>query len=149
MRATTFLVGVLLAALGAALVSRERPPAAQPPAVAISRVTLAATNMPAMTRFYNAVFGAGLRETAIGGVAMQSGTLAGLELLLCPNEVAKVDAALNRHMLRIVVDALDPVIVRVRENGGSVDAPPTVSDGIRLLAVRDPDGNTIELAERR
>ena len=123
--------------------------APQTAAVAITRVTLGATNVPAMTRFYNEVFAAGLRPSPVGGVTMQLGTLAGLELLLCPNEVAKVDAALNRHMLRIVVGDVADVVERVRRSGGTVDGPPAIVEGRRLAAVRDPDGNTIELVERQ
>ena len=115
----------------------------------ISRVTLATTNMTAMTRFYNEVFAAGLRRTVVGGAVMELGTLAGVELLLCPNEIARVDAALNRHMFRIAVDDVASVLERVRRAGGTVDAPPALIDGRRLAAVRDPDGNTIELTERQ
>ena len=121
----------------------------QPGAMTISRVTLAATDLPAMTRFYNDVFQAGLQPAVVGGVTMQLGTLAGFELLLCPNNVAKVDAALNRHMFRIVVDDVAGALERVRRSGGTVDGPATVVESRQLAAVRDPDGNTIELVERQ
>lgn len=134
--------------LAAALAARESA-APQAAPVAIARVTLAATNVPAMTHFYNEVFAAGLRPSPVGGVTMQLGRLAGLELLLCPNDIAKVDAALNRHMFRIVVDDVTSVVDRVRRSGGTVDGPPALSEGRRLAAVRDPDGNTIELVERQ
>ena len=148
MRWTTLVTIAVTVTLTAPLVAREAA-APQPAAVAIARVTLAATNVPAMTRFYNDVFAAGLRPSPVGGVTMQLGTLAGLELLLCPNDIAKVDAALNRHMLRIVVEDVASVLERVRGSGGTVDGPLSVVEGRRLAAVRDPDGNTIELVERQ
>jgi catechol 2,3-dioxygenase-like lactoylglutathione lyase family enzyme len=145
---SAILLGIIGSVMSAALVARVPAAAPQPAGVTITRVTLAATNVAAMTRFYNVVFDARLRDAVVGGVTMQRGTLAGLELLLCPNDVAKVDAALNRHMLRIEVNDLDRFVARVRDNGGTVDAPPALSDGIRVMAIRDPDGNTIELAGR-
>jgi catechol 2,3-dioxygenase-like lactoylglutathione lyase family enzyme len=111
----------------------------------LARVTVATTRMPAMVRFYNEVFHARMKETDIGGVVMHIGYVAGVELLLCPNDISKVKADLNRHMLRVRVGDFDDVLKRVRGNGGTVDAAPVMMSGERIVAIRDPDGNTIEI----
>jgi predicted enzyme related to lactoylglutathione lyase len=111
----------------------------------LARVTVATTRMSAMVRFYNDVFHARMKEVDIGGVTMQLGYVAGIELLLCPNDVSKVQADLNRHMLRVRVGDFDAALKRVRGSGGTVDATPVVMSGERVVAIRDPDGNTIEL----
>lgn len=111
----------------------------------VARITVATTRMNAMVRFYNDVFHARMKEVDIGGVTMQMGYVAGLELLLCPNQVSKVKADLNRHMVRVRVGDFDDVLKRVRGSGGSVDAAPIMTSGERIVAVRDPDGNTIEI----
>ncbi len=111
----------------------------------LARVTVATTRMSAMVRFYNDVFHARMKEVDIGGVAMQLGHVAGIEVLLCPNDVSKVKAELNRHMLRVRVGDFDAALRRVRGSGGTVDAAPVLMSGERVVAVRDPDGNTIEL----
>jgi predicted enzyme related to lactoylglutathione lyase len=111
----------------------------------VARITLATTRMAAMVRFYNDVFHARMKEVDIGGVTMQLGHIAGIELLLCPNDVSKVKADLNRHMLRVRVGDFDAAVRRVQGSGGSLDAAPVSMSGERVVAVRDPDGNTIEL----
>ncbi|MCA1584336.1 MAG: VOC family protein [Acidobacteria bacterium] len=111
----------------------------------IARITVATTRMNAMVRFYNDVFHARMKEVDIGGITMQTGYVAGLELLLCPNQVSRVRADLNRHMLRVRVGDFDALLKRVRGSGGTVDAAPIMTSGERIVSVRDPDGNTIEL----
>lgn len=111
----------------------------------VARITIATTRMSAMARFYNDVFHAGMKELDIGGVTMQRGYVAGLELLLCPNEISKVKADRNRHVLRVRVGDFDDVLRRVRGSGGRVEAAPVMMSGQRIVSVRDPDGNTIEI----
>jgi len=111
----------------------------------LARITVATTRMSAMVRFYNDVFHARMKEVDVGGVTMQLGNVAGIEILLCPNDVSKVKADLNRHMLRVRVGDFDAALKRVRGSGGTVDATPVLMSGERVVAVRDPDGNTIEL----
>jgi predicted enzyme related to lactoylglutathione lyase len=111
----------------------------------LARITVATMRMSAMVRFYNDVFHARMKEVEIGGVTMHLGYIAGVELLLCPNDVSKVKADLNRHMLRLRVGDFDAALKRVQGSGGTVDAAPVLMSGERVVAVRDPDGNTIEL----
>ena len=54
-------------------------------------LTVAATNMEEMVRFYNAVFSAGLKPTVhIGAEQFYAGELCGMKLTFCPNSIAGV-----------------------------------------------------------
>jgi predicted enzyme related to lactoylglutathione lyase len=115
--------------------------------LALTDLTLATTDTPGMVAFYNAVFDAGLEPVAAYGTTLYRGRLAGLGLLLCPNEIAGVDAQQNRHQLRFHVARLDEVIARAQATGGSLKGEIGEDRGRRLAAVVDPDGNTMELVE--
>jgi predicted enzyme related to lactoylglutathione lyase len=116
----------------------------------LNRLTLATTKMAAMVQFYNQVFEAGLQPTnqySASAPVFYEGNLAGVSLLLCPNEVAKVKTAQNRHQLRFAVSDLEEAIRRVQAAGGKVDGRIVEQAGEKLIAVRDPDGNTIEFVQ--
>jgi predicted enzyme related to lactoylglutathione lyase len=81
------------------------------------------------------------------GTSLHEGTLGGLQLLLCPNEIARVNAEQNRHQLKFHVENIADSLKRVVAAGGSVQGEVTEFAGEKIVAVRDPDGNTIELAE--
>jgi catechol 2,3-dioxygenase-like lactoylglutathione lyase family enzyme len=99
-----------------------------------------------MAAFYNAVFDSGLRPFRAGGAVFWRGNLAGVNLLLCPNEIAGVDARQARHQLLVAVPDLEAARRLAVQAGGTVESP----DGSSGTAiVRDPDGNTIELIEAR
>ncbi len=69
-----------------------------------------------------------------------------MDLLLCPNEIAEVDARQNRHQFRLAVENLDAFAARIAASNGDI-----INEGIevgrKILGVRDPDGNTYELIE--
>jgi predicted enzyme related to lactoylglutathione lyase len=106
----------------------------------VRRITLAVTDMSTMVTFYNNVFGSALVERGLFAV----GDFAGMPLLLCPNEIAEVDARQNRHQFRLGVFDIDDVLARVVAYGGHI-----VNDDRegtdRVVGVSDPDGNTYEL----
>jgi predicted enzyme related to lactoylglutathione lyase len=121
-----------------------------PASASLNRVTLTTTNMTTMVRFYNEVFGAELEPAPQYGTttpAFHQGNLAGINLLLCPNQVARAKAAQNRHQLRFVVADIEAASHAVRAAGGKVDGNITEKQGEKLIAVRDPDGNTIEFTQ--
>lgn len=113
------------------------------PSVTIERVVLAATDVAAVVRFHNLVFGAELTPLD-GPDSFHLGDLAGIPLVICPNEIAGVVAEQNRQQFRIAVADLDRAAEAVLEAGGSVIQDETADDR-RILGVRDPDGNTYEL----
>lgn len=95
---------------------------------------------------YNAVFGANL--TPVANMPMHLGTLLGLELLVCDNTLAQVDARQNRHQFRVAVDDLDAVRATVEASGGQV-INSGEDRGRAVIGVRDPDGNTYEFVAAR
>jgi len=122
-------------------------------APALAQITLASTRVEAVTDFYNAVFGAGLEpdvEAYADDVTFYRGTLAGVPLLVVPNEVAGVAAEQSRHQLHLAVADLDGTLAAVQEMGGMVESELTTEEegAPRTVAVRDPDGNTLVLVAR-
>jgi len=61
-------------------------------------ITLAVTNMAAMRKFYDAVFGASLQALPMYETTLYQGRFAGISLLLCPNEIAQTKAERNRQL---------------------------------------------------
>ena len=121
-----------------------------PASASLNRVTLATSNMTAMVRFYNEVFGADLEPAPQYGAttpAFHEGKLTGINLLLCPNQVARVKAAQNRYQFRFGVVDIKATLQAVQAAGGKVNGNFTEQHNGKLIVVRDPDGNSIELIQ--
>ncbi len=107
------------------------------------KITLAATNVSEMVAFYNAVLNAGL-------VALETmpdfyrGRLGSVTLIVCPNEVAGVDATQNRQQLCFAIDGLTSRVEAGLQNGGKLMSTNSNETHYYLI---DPDGNTLELME--
>ena len=106
-----------------------------------------------MIRFYNAVFEADLtpftpapfREN--DAIVFYRGHLAGINLLLCPNEVAGVEAHTNRQQFNFAVaDVFEVMRIALQSGGSQIDGPQIV-EGVITASVRDPDGNSIEFIQ--
>ena len=111
-------------------------------------LTIAANNMEKMIRFYNAVFSARLKPTVhIGADDFYGGTLCGMELTLCPNTIAGVNAEQNRQQFRFEVADIDAVMAAGLANHGSEINPVDEYKGAKVASLADPDGNTIEFVE--
>ena len=67
--------------------------------------------------------------------------------LLCPNSLAGVEAAQNRHQFSYAVTDLDAVLARATGAGGSLSGAPQQQAGQRSATVIDPDGNTIVFSQ--
>jgi catechol 2,3-dioxygenase-like lactoylglutathione lyase family enzyme len=78
----------------------------------IDRITLAVTHVDAVIAFYNEIFDAGIEPLVDS--PLYAGTLGGVSLLVCPNEIAGVEASRNRHQLRFVVDNIEDVLAAFR-----------------------------------
>jgi predicted enzyme related to lactoylglutathione lyase len=111
----------------------------------IQNITLAVTHLPEMIAFYDAVFHANLRQ--IGDSPLYKGSFAGQELIVCPNDLAGVEAKQNRHQFRIAVPNLPALQQLVADSGGQVINHGKDADGKSLIGVRDPDGNTYEFVQ--
>lgn len=111
--------------------------------VKLKRIAFAITNMPAMVNFYNHVFQVDLQPVGEPQpLQFYRGTLAGVDVLFCPNEIAKVVAENTRHQLCLQVDDLQGTIDNAITHGGTQTS--TIENGV--AAICDPDGNSIELA---
>ena len=71
--------------------------------------------------------------------------LAGVPLVICPNEIAGVEAEQSRHQLAFRVSDLAAILSRVEAAGGSIETPMT--DPLTQAILRDPDGNSIEVMQ--
>ena len=111
-------------------------------------LTIAAVHMEGMVRFYNAVFGAGLKPTVhIGAEQFYGGAIGDLELTLCPNAIAGVVAEQNRQQFRFEVDDIEAVVEKGLANHGSEINPIDEYKGAKVASLADPDGNTIEFVQ--
>ena len=101
-------------------------------------LSLAANDVPAMARFYDAVFDTGLEPFQAFGTTFYRGTLHGVRFVIAPNDLAGVNAAQNRHQFVYETGDRQAALEAARRAGG------TVRDETGTAAtVLDPDGNTI------
>lgn len=106
--------------------------------VKLVEISLAATDVPAMVRFYDALFDTGLQAYEAFGTTFYRGELHGVRFVLAPNDLAGVEAKQNRHQFVYEVADLVAFLARAEDAGGTVrDATDTVA------TVLDPDGNTV------
>lgn len=102
--------------------------------------------MPAMLAFYREAFGIEFREVDIGGgLRSQFGELGGLTLKFVPIRDTVDFESFPIHQLGFEVPEVEAVLVAARKHGGQVQDAPRRQDGRVHAAVRDPDGNTLEL----
>lgn len=104
----------------------------------LAELSLAANDVPAMVRFYDAVLGTALEPYAAYGTTFYRGSLHGTRFVIAPNELAGVDAAQNRHQFVYVAEDLESLLARALAAGGTVRDS---TDGV--ATVLDPDGNTL------
>lgn len=110
--------------------------------VMLKRIAFAITDMPTMVEFYNQVFDTDLQPVGERkALQFYRGTLAGIDVLFCPNEIAKVVAESTRHQLCLQVDDLQATIDAAIAHGGTQTSE--IKDG--FAAICDPEGNSIEL----
>jgi catechol 2,3-dioxygenase-like lactoylglutathione lyase family enzyme len=113
---------------------------------------MAVTHMARMVRFYNTVFESELTPFTPAPfdekkTTFYRGTLAGINLLFCPNDIAGVEATTNRHQFNFVVGDVFLVMQMALQHGGSQIDGPQIVDGVITASVRDPDGNSIEFIQ--
>ncbi len=103
-------------------------------------------HMPAMLAFYRDAFGVEFREAETGGgVRSRFGELGGLTLKFVPIREGADFEDFPIHQLGLEVPDMDAVLAAARQHGGRVQHAPRRRDGRLHAAVRDPDGNTLEL----
>ena len=111
-------------------------------------LAIQANQMDPMTAFYREAFGFQFRDVDVSGLPCRFGRLEDFELKLVPIRANTDVESFPIHQLGFEVDRVSEVIASAERHGGRLQNEP-VRDGDRLhAAVRDPDGNTIELYER-
>ena len=118
----------------------------------IHRITMAVSDMQKMVQFYNAVFASNLTPFTPAlfeeqGAVFYRGSLAGVNLLMCPNEIAGVEAVTNRQQFNFAVDDVFAVMRIALTSGGEQIDGPRIVEGVITASVRDPDGNSIEFIQ--
>ena len=101
--------------------------------------------MEAMTAFYSEAFGAKFRAVNTGGLASQFGEAAGLTLKFVPIREAADFTGFPIHQPGFNVPDVEAVIAIARKHGGRQEGEVIREGNSVQAAVRDPDGNTIEL----
>src|SRR5687768_1634479 len=113
--------------------------------VQLTQMTPATTRTVDMVRFYDTLFSTGLQPTEVYGTTLYNGSLAGISLTICPNEIAGVEAEQSRHQLAFRVSDLAATLSQVESAGGVIETP--MSDSLTQVTLRDPDGNTVEVLQ--
>jgi len=108
-------------------------------------VALRVHNMDAMLEFYTRAFGFSFESHDTYGLASHFGTLDGLTLKFVPIRDSADFVGFPVHQLGFAVQNVDAVIALATELGGRIEGAPETSGDTLHAAIRDPDGNTIEL----
>ena len=116
--------------------------------MSIDKIVIAVGDLDKMGFFYSAVFGVKLNDVDVGNAKMKTGLWGTMEFLLCPKELAGIKANQNTIQLRFVVKDIDLVLKRAKETGGQIITNIQSTHGVKTAAVRDPDGNSIELIQK-
>ena len=111
--------------------------------VQLTKMTLATTRTDEMVKFYDVLFDTQFQPREIQGVTFYNGRLGGIPILICPNEIAGVEAEQSRHQLAIQVADLQALLQKIESAGGSIETP--VTEPMTMAILREPDGNTLEV----
>ena len=116
-----------------------------PNPVRLSTIALRVHHMDQMVAFYSKAFGAVFREVDTFGLKSQFGEVAGLTLKLVPIREAADFEGFPSHQLGFEVEDIQEVIKLAISLGGREEGELLNNNGNLHAAVRDPDGNTLEL----
>ena len=111
----------------------------------ISSVAIRVSNLEAMLRFYSEAFGVQFREVMTYGIPSQFGDMDGITLKFVPIRENADFKEYPVHQLGFTVADVDNVVELALQYGGRQEGHIVQSDGRIQAAIRDPDGNTIEL----
>ena len=106
-------------------------------------------DLSSMVAFYEEAFGASFRTVDTFGLSSRFAEIDGVTLKLVPLRASADFENYPSHQLGFEVDELEAVFEIAERYGGRREGEVGEEDGRRHGAVRDPDGNTIELYERR
>jgi catechol 2,3-dioxygenase-like lactoylglutathione lyase family enzyme len=101
--------------------------------------------MDAMLAFYSEAFHVQFREVDTYGIRSQFGDVDGITLKFVPIRDAVDFKGYPIHQPGFVVPDVEAVIALAIQHGGRQEGQTIRVDGKVQAAIRDPDGNTIEL----
>lgn len=104
--------------------------------------------MDAMLSFYSRAFGIEFREVETFGLKSRFGNYDDVLLKFVPIRESVDFVGFPSHQLGFAVEDLDAVIELAEFYGGRQEGEVITAAGLRHAAVRDPDGNTLELCAR-
>jgi catechol 2,3-dioxygenase-like lactoylglutathione lyase family enzyme len=102
-----------------------------------------------MVAFYTEAFGARFRRVDTNGFLSQFGEIGGITVKLVPIREEADFENFPVHQLGFTVSNLDSVIALAIKYGGRQEGRISREDERIHGAIRDPDGNTIELYEQK
>ena len=111
----------------------------------ISSIAFRVSNMDSMLAFYAGAFNIQFREVDTYGIESQFGDLDGVTLKFVPIRESEDFKNFPIHQPGFVVPDVEAVIALAIKHGGRQEGQTIHSEGKTQAAVRDPDGNTIEL----
>jgi predicted enzyme related to lactoylglutathione lyase len=114
----------------------------------IDKLTIAVTNIDSMGIFYSNLLDIKMGKIDLGDTFLLKGNTDNFELLLCPKAIAGIDATQNNIQLRFQVENLSQITTQCVESGGTIINEISESTEVNIGAVRDPDGNSIELIQK-
>ena len=142
----------LAALLLAGAAQRSRATLSSAPDAALTTVALRVHRMEPMKAFYAQAFGVQFREVDTFGLRSQFGEVAGLTLKFVPIRDATDFTNYPVHQLGFTLPdekAVAAVIALALKHGGQREGAPRREQGKLHAALRDPDGNTLELYARQ
>jgi catechol 2,3-dioxygenase-like lactoylglutathione lyase family enzyme len=111
----------------------------------ISSIAIRVSNLEAMLAFYSEAFQVQFREVDTYGIRSQFGEVGGVTLKFVPIRDDADFKGYPIHQPGFVVPDVEAVIELALKHGGRQEGRTIHADGRVQAAVRDPDGNTIEL----
>ena len=111
----------------------------------VSSIAIRVYNTDAMVSFYSRAFGVQFREVDTYGIRSQFGEVGDITLKFVPIRDSDDFKGFPVHQPGFVVPDVEAVVTLALEHGGRQEGQIIRRDGQVQAAVRDPDGNTIEL----
>jgi predicted enzyme related to lactoylglutathione lyase len=140
-------LGITIGISGASLMIAAAVANTQPPA--LTTLALRAHHMAKMEAFYAEAFGARFSDVRTGTMTSRFGRIGGLTIKLVPIRPTADFDGFAVHQPGFEVPSIDDVVSVAQKHGGILLHPPTRDGDVLTASIRDPDGNTIELYQRR
>lgn len=115
--------------------------------IAIDKITMAIERMEENMRFYEAILDTTFSSFSMAGFTLYTTHVGAFEFMLCPKELARVDANINTVQLRFVVPDVAGSYEAGLATGGAELTAPAEIEGRLHASMRDPDGNSFEFVQ--